>query len=334
MMKHVAIVTPVLDDWESLVTLVAEISRRFAGAGILFDVFAVDDGSNEPFDIESIPLPGDTCMASVEILRLALNLGHQRAIAIGLCTIAHRDDFDAVIVMDCDGEDRPADMEALLTAGERHPGHVVVAQRTKRSETRLFKLGYFVYKLLFHLLTGRSINFGNFSLIPMAAVQRLVHTPDLWNNLAAAIMRSRLLYTTVPTIRGDRYAGRSTMSIVSLIVHGLSAMSVYTDMIFVRIMIAAGFVVALSMGGILAVTAIRLATDLAIPGWATTVAGDLLIIMVQTVVVIVATSLMMLAGRSNRPIIPIVDSQPFVALRQQWHFHRPAIAAVPVRAVR
>ena len=333
MMQQVAIVTPVLDDWDSLVALIGEISAQYAGKGISFHVIAVDDGSNEPFEVESIPLPGDTCVASVEILRLSTNLGHQRAIAIGLCTIAHRDDFDAVIVMDCDGEDRPADIAALLAAAARQPGHLIMARRARRSERAIFKLGYFAYKLLFHLLTGRAINFGNFSLLPMPAVGRLVHMPELWNNMAACITRSRLRYTSVPTERGTRYAGCSRMNWVGLIVHGLSAMSVYTDMIFVRVLVAAGAIVALSLLGMMAVAALRLMTDLAIPGWASTVAGDLMIIMLQTLVVLVATSLMMLAGRSNRPIIPLADSQHFVALREQWQFRRPMLAAVASRAL-
>jgi len=333
-MQQIAIVTPVLDDWESLVALVGEISAQYAGKGLAFHVFAVDDGSNEPFEVEDFDLPPDTCVASVEILRLSANLGHQRAIAIGLCTIAHRDDFDAVIVMDSDGEDRPVDIATLLAASERQPGHVIMARRAKRSERALFKLGYLAYKLLFHFLTGRTINFGNFSLLPMAAVGRLVHMPDLWNNMAASIMRSRLRYTSVATERGTRYAGRSRMNWVGLIVHGLSAMSVYTDMIFARVLVAAGAIVAISVLGMIGVAALRLMTDLAIPGWATTVAGDLMIIMLQTLVVLVATSLMMLAGRSNRPIVPIADSRHFVALREQWQFRRPVLAAVPARAAR
>jgi len=333
MMKQIAIVTPVLDDWESLVTLIAEISTHYTGSGVTFHVFAVDDGSNEHFDLDCIRLPADTCIAGIEILRLSANLGHQRAIAIGLCTIAHRDDFDAAIVMDSDGEDQPLDIAALVAAAQRYPGQVIVAERAKRSEPPAFRLGYFCYKLLFHLLTGRSINFGNFSLLPMAAVGRLVHMPDLWNNLAATVMRSRLRYATVPTERGKRYAGQSRMNLVSLIVHGLSAMSVYTDMIFARVLVAAGGVVALSVLGLVGVVALRFMTALAIPGWASTVAGDLMIILLQAVVVLVATSLMMLAGRSNRPIVPIVDSQHFVALREQWQFRRPSLAAVPARAM-
>jgi len=332
MSRHIAIVTPVLDDWDSFAQLVVKISDRFSGTDLVVHLVAVDDGSMKCCDLETIALPPESCIASVEIVRLALNLGHQRAIAVGLCATADRSEFDAVIVMDCDGEDRPIDIGDLIAASERHPTHVVVARRSKRSETPAFRLMYRAYKLLFHLLVGRTIDFGNFSLIPMPAVQRLVHMPELWNNLAAAIMRSRLRYESVPTIRGSRYAGRSRMNFVSLIVHGLSAMSVYTDMIFVRILIAAGVVAGLSIVGMVGIAIIRFATDLAIPGWATMVGGDLLIVLLQTVVIIVATSLMMLAGRSSRPIIPVIDAQPFIAERAMWRLDRPSVEPAVARA--
>lgn len=315
--RHIAVVTPVLDDWESFAALVTEISTRFTGADLKIDIVALDDGSTESFDARRLALSPETCIAKIDILHLAVNLGHQRAIAVGLCAVATREDIDAVVVMDSDGEDRPIEIAALLAASHRQAGHIVFAERAKRSESRSFRLAYFVYRHVFRALTGRTISFGNFVLIPLPAVRRLVHMPELWNHLAATIMRSRLRYTAVPTARGSRYAGRSTMNFVSLIVHGLSAMSVYTDTIFVRILLAAGLVAGASLAGILGVTIIRFATDLAIPGWATTMVGDLLIILLQTTVVMVATSLMMLAGRSNRPIVPIVDSRMFVARRER-----------------
>src|SRR5689334_17170435 len=315
MTRHIAVVTPVLDDWACFAALVTEISSRYTGTDLVFHMYAVDDGSIGSLDAKSIALPPDSCVGAIEILRLALNLGHQRAIAVGLCAVADRSQFDAVLVMDSDGEDRPIDIAALLAAAQQHPAHVVLARRAKRSESPAFRFWYLIYKLIFHMLSGQAISFGNYSLIPMSAVQRLVHMPELWNNLAACILRSRLPYTTVPTKRGTRYTGRSTMNLVSLVVHGLSVMSVYSDVIFVRALIVAGFVAAVSVAGIAAVTITRLATDLAIPGWASTAVGDLLIILLQTVVIITAASLTMLAGRSNRPIIPIVDSAPYVVRR-------------------
>jgi hypothetical protein len=315
MSRHIAVVTPVLDDWACFVALVTEISNRYTGTDLIFHIYGADDGSIESLDAKSIVLPADSCVVAIEILHLALNLGHQRAIAVGLCAIADRTHLDAVLVMDSDGEDRPLDIAVLLAASQRHPGHVVLAHRAKRSESPAFRFWYFVYKLVFHLLSGQAISFGNYSLIPMSAVQRLVHMPELWNNLAACILRSRLPYTTVPTVRGNRYSGRSTMNLVSLVLHGLSVMSVHSDLIFVRALLVAAFVAAVSIAGIAAVTITRFATDLAIPGWATTAVGNLLMVLLQTVVIITAASLTMLAGRSNRPLIPIIDCAPYIVRR-------------------
>lgn len=323
--RRVAILTPVLDDWTCFVSLIGDIAARFAGSGVAFDICAVDDGSVAPFDPALLTLPAESCIAGIEILRLAVNLGHQRAIAVGLCALADRDDLDAVVVMDSDGEDRPSDIAALLAASADNPGQIILARRDKRSESLAFRSCYWVYRLVFHALTGQTLNFGNFSLIPIGVVRRLVHMPELWNNLAASLIRSRLRCTAMSTARGSRYNGRSRMNLVGLIVHGLSALSVHVDTIFVRVLLASGLVAAASLIGIIAVALIRFTTDLAIPGWATTAVGDLLIILLQTVVVMIAATLMMLAGRSSRPMIPAVDSPQFIAQRER---HAPAAARV------
>ncbi|HXQ52320.1 MAG TPA: glycosyltransferase [Stellaceae bacterium] len=296
---------PVLDDWQSFVFLAAEIAKEFTGSDLSFHIVAVDDGSTVAFDPGSVELAPASCVASIEVVRLAVNLGHQRAIAAGLVTLARREGFDAVVIMDCDGEDRPADIAALLDANQKEPSVIVLARRTERTETLAFKIGYFVYKALFRVMTGQTINFGNFSLLPIAAVRRLVYMPELWNNLPAAVMRSRMRYTTVPTRRGWRYFGTPRMNKTALVVHGLSAISVYSDLIFVRMLIAAALVSCASVAAFVGVMLIRLLTDLAVPGWATTAAGDLLIILLLTAVVAVATLLVVLSCRSLPPVVPM-----------------------------
>jgi polyisoprenyl-phosphate glycosyltransferase len=311
-----AILTPVLDDWQSFAQLIAEIDKLYAIDDVTFEVLAVDDGSVDSCDDTVSWLPRNSCIQAVSVIRLALNLGHQRAIAVGLASLADRPDLDGVIVMDSDGEDRPADLGSLIALWRANPTHVILARRAERSETSVFKLGYIIYKMMFRVLSGRSISFGNFSLLPAQSVHRLVHMPELWNNLPATIIRSRLRHLTVETKRGKRYAGQSKMNLASLVVHGLSAMSVYTDIIFVRVLIAASGVCGLSVIAMLAVLIVRFATSFAVPGWATTAIGDLLIILVQALLLIVATTLMLLANRSTRQLIPISDTAAFVANRQ------------------
>ena len=323
-MRHLAIVTPVLDDWPCFAALVAVIAKEFADFDLAFHIIAVDDGSAAPFDPGSVALAPGSAIASIEIVRLAVNLGHQRAIAAGLVTLVGREGLDAVVIIDADGEDRPADIAALLAESQREPGHIVLARRIERTETLTFKLGYLAYKMLFRLLTGQTINFGNFSLLPFAAVRRLVYMPELWNNLPAAVMRSRMPYATVPTRRGRRYFGQPRMNMTALVVHGLSAMSVYSDVIFVRVLIAAALVACASIVAIVGVTLVRLLTDLAVPGWATTAVGDLLIILLLTAVIVVATLLVVLSSRSSPPVVPVRHAPAFLVGETQVPLEAPS----------
>jgi polyisoprenyl-phosphate glycosyltransferase len=312
--RSLTIVTPVLDDWEAFQRLVANLNAGLEDVRV--HVLAVDDGSNTGFDPARLKLSTGGAVAAVTIVRLALNLGHQRAIAVGL-TDAARGDADAVLVMDSDGEDRPEDVPKLLADFAAAPDSVILAQRAKRSEALTFRIGLAIYKALFRLLTGQRIDFGNFSLLPIAAVRRLTHTPDLWNNLAAAVMRSRLPCRRVPIERGKRYHGESKMNWVALVLHGLSALSVYSEVIFVRMLFVAAAVGGLAVIGIAAAVAIRLATQLAVPGWTTTVVGVFLIVLIQMLLAVIVTSLLMLSGRSRRLFVPKTDCEQFIARRDR-----------------
>jgi hypothetical protein len=322
---RIAIVIPVLDDWQAFERLLGEISSVPTTLQVSFVIIAIDDGSSERFAPHALALPGGA-IRSVEILQLALNLGHQRAIAVGLVEAARRDDLNAVLVMDGDGEDRPTDLPLLLETARRNPGRIVVAERAERSEGVLFRTGYRIYQKLFSLLTGRRINFGNFSFLPIDCVRRLVLMPELWNNLPAAILRSRIGYVATATSRGSRYAACSRMNWVSLVAHGLSALSVYIDIVFVRMLFGAAILAGVTLAGIAAAVAIRLLTPLAIPGWTTTVVGVLSLLLAQIVMMVVAMLLLVLAGRNSRPIVPMADSSIFVAARQRYELQEPATA--------
>jgi hypothetical protein len=325
------ILTPVLDDWPSFSQLIGEIANQYHSDDVTFEIVAVDDGSSDPCDAAALPsLPPDSCIESVCVIRLVLNLGHQRAIAVGLASVWNRANIDGVIVMDSDGEDRPTDLGVLIALWRTHPNHVILARRGERSEPALFKMGYLAYKVLFRVLIGHAIAFGNFCLLPASAARRLVHMPELWNNLPAAIIRSRLRHCHAQTRRGTRYAGRSKMNLPSLVVHGLSAMSVYTDVIFVRVLLAALCVCGFSVIAMILAVFLRLATQLVVPGWATTVVGDLLIIMVQALILIVAVTFMLLANRSTRQLVPVTDTAAFVADKQTIMRRQPAHVAATV----
>lgn len=309
---HVLIVIPVHDDWTTLERLLFHIDRVEGLEGCRIDVIAVDDASREEAP-EHLRSSAFRRIETLEVVRLICNLGHQRAIAVGLCRATQRQGVDHVVVMDGDGEDRPEDLPRLIAAAQAHPGGIVCAQRVKRSEGLLFRAGYQVYKRLFQLMTGANIDFGNFCLIPHRALDSLTHNPAIWNHLAAAVTRSRLRIERLSTERGERYAGQSHMNFVSLAVHGLSAISVYSDVVLVRLIAFLLGVAAFTGAGIAAVAALRFFTDLAIPGWASGVAGSLAIMLFQSLVFALISVFMLLNSRGAKTVLPAVDA---------WHYVR------------
>jgi len=313
---RIAIVTPVFNDWASLSELIGALEVVDIPEKVQFSLFIVDDASTEQATI-NCSLNALRQVREIEIIGLACNLGHQRAIAVGLVEICGRKGFDAVLVMDSDGEDRPADIPRLLAEAARRPGHIICAVRKRRPGLLLFRVWYECYKAIFRLLTGAWIDFGNFCLIPASKVEALISTSWVWNNLAAALTRSRIPLAGLPSDRGTRYAGKSKMNFVSLVIHGLSAMAVYSDIVVVRLMLGTLTLSAVTLLGILGVVAVKFFTSLAIPGWASSVAGVLTIILLQGVMLFAISAFSILNTRSMKGVMPRLDAPSFVLFRRR-----------------
>lgn len=294
--RRLTVIMPVYDDWESATRLIGEIGGALANSGMTVDVVAVDDCSTEPPPETLPPILG---IAAIECLQLAANLGHQRAIAVGLMAVAARAGLDLVAVMDSDGEDRPGDLRRLAELAAADPAKAFVAQRARRSEGFGFRLFYWLYVRLFRLLTGQRIAFGNFSVLQAGQVRRVTGNSHIWNNFPAALLQSRIPVHYVPTVRGKRYAGRSRMNFVGLVAHGLGAISVLSEAVFIRILIASIGLLLLSLGLAGAALYIKLFTDLGLPNWATTVLGFALVISIQALMMPILMAFLLLNNRAT-----------------------------------
>jgi hypothetical protein len=214
--------------------------------------------------------------------------------------------------MDGDGEDQPADILRLLAAHGQDPDHIVFARRARRSEGFLFRFFYFFFKLIFSLFTGKQIAFGNFCLIPADQVGRVAHLQELWNHFAAGIMHSGIPWKTIPTVRGKRRAGKSKMNLITLVLHGLSAISVHIEIVYARLLFLSFGLILLDLAGFLVLLYIRFATPLAIPGWATNVTVGLTVVMVQAVLFLALLSFVVLSYRSSKMFIPAIDYKDYL----------------------
>lgn len=270
------VVMPVYEDLEASSRLFLELART---QGSDTYVVAVDDGSvRQPLPISAIEASG---LEGV-VIKLRRNVGHQRAIAIGLSYVAEHFGNDVIVVaMDSDGEDTPESITELVAGLESADVDVVVATRRSRVESLKFKTFYLFYKLLFTLLSGRRISFGNFMAAKMPAVRRLASMQELWTHVAASVLSSKLRVQTCALDRGPRYAGRSKMNFVGLALHGFRALMVFAEDVLVRVGIACTIVAALSVTGGVIATLLKM-LGFATPGWFSLAFGILLLVFLQT----------------------------------------------------
>lgn len=242
---RLVVLTPVFNDWLCAQHLLLGLGQSIVSLSkyrpCTLHVVMIDDGSNLPCPANLAAGLGDDGTVEVSVLRLHRNVGHQRAICIGLCHVSERVPCDLLIVMDCDGEDRPQDISHLVEAAEQNSfRRIIFASRARRSEGLVFRLGYRTYRCLHRLLTGMPVRFGNFSAVPAELLHGLPLVSETWNHYAAAVLKAHLPFAAVPLDRGTRFAGKSSMNLISLTMHGVSAMSVFAEVISVRLLLIAG----------------------------------------------------------------------------------------------
>jgi polyisoprenyl-phosphate glycosyltransferase len=296
--RHI-VVTPVYEDTEASSRLFKELFLQF---GREVYVVAVDDGSvREPVQIESLQRAG----VEGVVLRLKRNVGHQRAIAIGLGYASeHMNAEQRVVVMDSDGEDLPSTIPALLENLSQDNVDVVVAQRKSRVETLKFKAFYVVYKRLFSLMTGRNISFGNFMAMKFGALKRLVSMQELPIHVAAAVLASKLRAAPCSLDRGPRYAGQSKMNFVGLALHGFKGLMVFAEDVLVRVGIACALIAVLSIVGASAAVVLKL-LGVSTPGWFSIALGILVLIFLQTGALALMTLMLTGVVRGGAPGQPM-----------------------------
>lgn len=308
---RVCIIIPVYDDWISLASLLESIDRELQDQPVTASVLAINDKPGAVTLDGTWAEPGWSRITQLEVLHLTRNLGHQRAIAVGLSHIEATSDCDCVAVMDADGEDRPEDLRRLIDHFRSDPSTIVVAARHKRSEGLLFRCCYWLYKLVFRSLTGKTIDFGNFCLIPRSLLTHIVSMSEIWGNFPAGLIQSRLPLYHLATRRGIRYHGKSNMNFLALLIHGLGAISVFSDAVFVRVTLLSGALFVVTIATVATVLALKLFGQ-ATPGWASNLAVSLGIFAIQMIVLSVVAAFLVLNNRTSTTVIPRVSYRNFL----------------------
>ena len=227
----IKILIPVYNDWQSVFKLLENINSEVANLGHEFSVIIVNDASteNKP-EISS----NFEYLNSIKIINMKENRGHARCNASGLKYIFENEEFDYVIPMDGDGEDRPEEIKQFVDNFNYHPNKSIVGERIKRSEGIFFKFCYFFHKIITSTFTGQSIKYGNFTCLPKSIVEKMINEKATWSSFSGSLAKITQDRATIPSERGTRYFGPSKMSFKNLLIHSLSIISVFKINVLIR----------------------------------------------------------------------------------------------------
>ena len=230
-MKKIKILIPVYNDWQSVFKLLENINSEVSKLEGEFSVIIINDTSTEDRLIFSANLGS---LKSILVINMKENRGHARCNASGLKHISEKEDFDYVIPMDGDGEDRPAELSLLIEKIKEYPDIAVTADRVKRSEGFIFKFCYLVHKYLVLIFTGQTIKYGNYVCLPKSIVSEMVSEPATWSSFSGSLAKIAKDRKSILSERGTRYFGPSKMSFINLLKHSLSIIAVFKTTLLIR----------------------------------------------------------------------------------------------------
>ena len=230
-MKKYVILIPIYNDRESLTKLIENINSEIEGINSEISIVVINDASSQQIIDE---YQNTENINSIEIVNMKENRGHARCIASGLKYIYEKKEFDYVIPMDGDGEDRPEEIKEFINQIQNSNDKPIVGKRVKRSEGLFFKLCYEFHKIITLTFTGKSIKFGNFTCLPKITVEKLINEKATWNSFSGSLTKIENDLLEISSIRGDRYFGPSKMSFMNLLKHSLSIISVFKKTVLIR----------------------------------------------------------------------------------------------------
>ena len=230
-MKKIKILIPIYNDWQSIFKLLENINSEVSGLEYEFSAIIVNDASTEARSELSTKLDN---LNSIKIINMKENRGHARCNAAGLKYIFENEDFDYVIPMDGDGEDRPVEIKQFADNLNYHPDKPIVGERIKRSEGFFFKFCYFVHKIITFTFTGQIIKYGNYTCLPKSIVEKMVNEKATWSSFSGSLAKVAKDRATTPSERGNRYFDPSKMNFKNLLIHSLSIVSVFKIHVLIR----------------------------------------------------------------------------------------------------
>jgi polyisoprenyl-phosphate glycosyltransferase len=209
---ELAVVVPVYRCSDCLLALHERLTRTLRDLGVTHEILFVDDRS--PDDSWRVLANLADRDPTVRALRLSRNFGQQAAITAGLA----ESNASWTVVMDCDLQD-PPELIPRLYAKAREGHDVVLARRRSRSHSAFRLLAakiYFGFLRIF-LKTNIDSGFGAFSIVSKKARSAVLSVPDVDRHYVPILLWVGFERASIEFEHAERYAGKSSYSIGSLV---------------------------------------------------------------------------------------------------------------------
>jgi glycosyltransferase involved in cell wall biosynthesis len=242
--KSFIIILPFFNESELIIDFLNLVTGKLQNLNENFKLLFVNDGSTDNTEnlIKNHEIKSNNI--NIEIIELNSNSGHQNAIRQGLIYVKshYLNEIKAVIIMDSDGEDNPDAISELII---KKDFDVVFVSRGQRKESNLFKISYYLYKILFKLITGKHINFGNFSMISPKVLEAI--SDKHFFHYSSFLSKQKFKIDKIKYDRNKRLKGKSKMGFKNLLLHALKSLVEYhEELIYFQIKV---FVIMLIMFG-------------------------------------------------------------------------------------
>jgi glycosyltransferase involved in cell wall biosynthesis len=232
-----SIVSPVYGSAGIVAPLVERIVAAVAPLTADFEIVLVEDGS--PDDSWAQIAAVASREPRVRGLRLARNFGQQAAITAGLAHArgAH------VVVMDCDLQDDPAYIQALLSKA-REGYDIVLTRKANRRHAWHRNLGARGFAAVFNLLSGHrpaGPQVGGYSILSRQVVDAFLQVRDVHRHYLLILGWLGFRTAVVPVQHHPRHSGQSTYTLLRLLRHAIEGITSQSTLLL-KFAVGIGFI--------------------------------------------------------------------------------------------
>ena len=226
-MKKNYIILPVYNDLDSLKKVLEILDRSLKTLNSNNFIIIVNDFSSKKINLNK----KYSNFKKIRVLNLNKNVGSQKAIFFGLKylqkIIKKKNNETTISILDSDGEDNPNMIKKLIKLVNLKKDYFIFASRKKRTENIFLKTLNQFRLIITFILTGKYINFGNFSSFPSSLLNKILSNNNLYLAYSSGVIKNYNKFYFVEIKKNKRFYGNSKVNLEFLIIHAVKIISVF-----------------------------------------------------------------------------------------------------------